>query len=58
MAFMKKENACDNCGKNLDDVDNPVEEGENEFCGEKCQEKYEEEHGHDDAEEEEVCRFC
>lgn len=58
MAFLKQEDTCDNCGKSLEDVETPVEDGNHEFCSEDCKESYEESHGHDDGEEEEICEFC
>lgn len=58
MAFLKKKNACDNCGKDLSDVENVVKDGNHEFCSDACKTEYAEEHEHDDADEEEVCEFC
>lgn len=58
MAFLKTKNACDNCGKDLSDVDEPIEDGPHEFCSESCKQEYEEDHEHEDDDEEEVCEFC
>lgn len=59
MAFLKKKHACDNCGKDLDDVDDPIEDGNHEFCSTDCKEKYADDHDHEDDEEErDVCEFC
>lgn len=58
MAFLKKKNACDNCGKDLADVENKVEDGSHEFCSTDCKDEYAEDHGHEEEEEENVCEFC
>ncbi|MFB6265774.1 MAG: hypothetical protein ABEI07_01690 [Candidatus Nanohaloarchaea archaeon] len=58
MAFLKTEDACDNCGKDLSGVGNVVEEGNHEFCSKDCREEYEKEHDHEGEDEEEVCEFC
>ncbi|MDY6769427.1 MAG: hypothetical protein SVU88_00475 [Candidatus Nanohaloarchaea archaeon] len=60
MTHMDTDGACDNCGADLDEVDDPVTDGNHEFCGTDCRDEYEAEHGHeeDDGDEEEVCEFC
>ncbi len=60
MTFLGTDGKCDNCGKDLDDVDEPVTNSNHEFCGVDCKEEYQAEHDHeDDGEEEaEVCEFC
>ncbi|MDY6766478.1 MAG: hypothetical protein SVW77_03855 [Candidatus Nanohaloarchaea archaeon] len=60
MTHMDEPGACDNCGTDLAEVDDPVTEGNHEFCSTDCRDEYNEEHDHaDDGEEEaEVCEFC
>lgn len=58
MAFLKKKQACDNCGKDLSDVETKVTDGNHEFCGEDCKQSYEEDHEHEEDEEADVCEFC
>ncbi|MFB6166654.1 MAG: hypothetical protein ABEJ62_00120 [Candidatus Nanohaloarchaea archaeon] len=55
---MSTPDACDNCGKDLSDVDEVVREGNHEFCSEDCKQEYEEGHEHEEEGEEEVCEFC
>ncbi len=58
MAFMKKQDACDNCGKDLSEVSDKVADGNHEFCSEDCKDEYEADHGHEEDDEAEVCEFC
>lgn len=64
MAFLKRHKAehdgvCDNCGKDLDEADDPIPDDGNghEFCGPDCRDTYAEEHEHEE-EEANVCEFC
>jgi len=58
MAFLKQQDTCDHCGKDLSDVDDIVTEDNHEFCSEEHREAYEDSHDHEDDDEEEVCQFC
>lgn len=58
MAFLKTKDACDNCGKDLSEVEEPIEDGNHEFCSADCREAYNEEHEHEEEDEAEVCEFC
>lgn len=58
MAFLKKKNACDNCGKDLDEVEKTVKDGKHTFCSDDCKTEYADEHEHEEDEEENVCEFC
>ncbi len=60
MTHMPDDGKCDNCGADIDEAENPVTTGENEFCSADCRDSYNEEHEHEEEEEEEaeVCEFC
>lgn len=64
MAFLKTKHACDNCGKDLAEIETKVAEANHEFCSEDCKTAYADEHDHtkgDDAaadDAEDICEFC
>jgi len=65
MAFLKQKNpefdgVCDNCGTELDEADNPIEDDGDghEFCSSSCKDEYEDDHDHGDDEERDICEFC
>ncbi|MDY6770354.1 MAG: hypothetical protein SV186_00180 [Candidatus Nanohaloarchaea archaeon] len=61
MGLLSGSKKCAQCGKDLSDVEDVVEQGGKKFCSKDHAETFEEEHSaddHDDEEDRDVCEFC